>query len=44
MNRFNEEIQKILAAFQAPAQADYPEPQNYSREEIYTDFFGGSGL
>jgi SAM-dependent methyltransferase len=44
MNRAPEEIQSILSTFRAPDRADYPELQNYSRDEIYQDFFGGGGL
>ena len=44
MNRSAEEIQKILSSFHAPDRSKYPELQDYSRDEIYKDFFGGGGL
>jgi len=44
MNRSPEEIHKILSTFRAPDRTNYPELQGYSRDEIYTDFFGGGGL
>jgi SAM-dependent methyltransferase len=44
MNRSAAEIQQILATFRAPDRAQYPELQEYSREECYQDFFGGGGL
>ena len=44
MNRSSDEIQQLLATFRAPHRKDYPELQNYSRDELYEDFFGGGGL
>jgi hypothetical protein len=44
MNRTAGEIQQILSTFRAPDRAQYPELQEYSREECYQDFFGGGGL
>jgi hypothetical protein len=44
MNRSMEEIQKILSTFRTPDRAQYPELNEYSREECYQDFFGGGGL
>ena len=44
MNRSTAEIQKIISTFRPPARADYPELDDYSRDEIYHDFFGGGGM
>jgi SAM-dependent methyltransferase len=44
MNRSAEEIQQILSTFRAPDRVQYPELQEYSRQECYQDFFGGGGL
>lgn len=44
MNRSLEEFQKILSAFRTPDRAQYPELNEYSREECYQDFFGAGGL
>ena len=44
MNRSAAEIQQILSTFRASDRAQYPELQEYSREECYQDFFGGGGL
>jgi SAM-dependent methyltransferase len=44
MNRSTLEIESILSTFHAPERASYPELQDYSRDEIYHDFFGGGGL
>lgn len=44
MNRSDKEIQRILSNFKAPNIESYPELREYSRDEIYEDFFGGGGL
>ncbi len=44
MNRSNDEIQRILSTFRSPDRAAYPELQEYSRNDLYRDFFGGVGL
>lgn len=44
MNRSNDEIQRILSTFSSPDRAAYPELQEYSRDDLYRDFFGGGGL
>jgi SAM-dependent methyltransferase len=44
MNRSAEEIQQILSTFRTPDRAQYPELQEYSRQQCYQDFFGGGGL
>lgn len=44
MNRSDAEIEQVLSAFRAPERAAYPELDNYSRDDIYRDFFGGGGL
>jgi SAM-dependent methyltransferase len=44
MNQTAEEIQQILSSFRAPDRTQYPELQEYSRQECYQDFFGGGGL
>ena len=44
MNRSTQEIHEMLSTFRAPDRAFYPELQEYSRDEIYEDYFGGGGL
>ena len=44
MNRSATEIQQILSTFRAPDRPQYPELQEYSREECDQVFFGGGGL
>jgi SAM-dependent methyltransferase len=44
MNRTPEEVEKILSGFRAPDRSKYPELREYSRDELYQDFFGGGGL
>jgi SAM-dependent methyltransferase len=44
MNRTDFEIQHILSTFHPPERADYPELDDYSRDDMYHDFFGGGGL
>ena len=44
MNRSNQEIEKILAAFSRPDRTSYPELDGYSDNDCYRDFFGGGGL
>ena len=44
MNRSTQEIQEILSTFHFPDRARYPELEEYSRDDIYDDFFGGGGL
>jgi len=39
-----DQIAALLAGFRAPDRAHYPELAAYTRDEIYTDFFGGGGL
>ncbi len=44
MNRSTAEIGTLLADFQAPDRANYPELAGLSRNDIYRDFFGGGGM
>ena len=44
MKRSTTEIERILSTFHPPARANYPELDDYSRDEIYQDFFGGGGM
>lgn len=44
MNRSNDEIRQIISGFHAPDRAEYPELQEYSRDDLYHDFFGGGGM
>jgi SAM-dependent methyltransferase len=44
MNRSIAEIEEIISSYKAPDRAEYPELQEYSRNECYQDFFGGGGL
>jgi SAM-dependent methyltransferase len=39
-----EQTRALIAAFRAPDRARYPELAEYTRDEIYEDFFGGGGL
>ena len=39
-----EQIRTFLSNFRAPDRACYPELAEYTRDEIYEDFFGGGGL
>jgi SAM-dependent methyltransferase len=39
-----DQIQVFISGFQAPDRARYPELAEYTRDEIYSDFFGGGGL
>jgi SAM-dependent methyltransferase len=44
MDRSPEEIRKLISTFRTPDRTNYPELQDYSRDTIYEDFFGGGGL
>ena len=44
MDRSPEEIRKLISIFRNPDRTDYSELQDYSRDKIYEDFFGGGGL
>jgi hypothetical protein len=39
-----EPTRALIAALHAPERADYSELAEYTRDEIYEDFFGGGGL
>jgi cyclopropane fatty-acyl-phospholipid synthase-like methyltransferase len=39
-----DQIRDLIARFQPPDRAHYPELARYTRDEIYEDFFGGGGL
>jgi SAM-dependent methyltransferase len=39
-----DQIRTRIAGFSAPDRACYPELAEYSRDELYEDFFGGGGL
>lgn len=44
MNRPISEVEQIISTFHAPDLAKYSELTDYSRDELYHDFFGGGGL
>jgi SAM-dependent methyltransferase len=44
MERSISEIEQIISTFRAPDMDKYPELADYSRDELYHDFFGGGGL
>ena len=39
-----DQIQALISGFQPPDRAGYPELAEYTRDELYEDFFGGGGL
>ena len=39
-----DQIRALISGFRAPDRARYPELAEYTRDELYEDFFGGGGL
>ena len=39
-----DQVRSLIADFHAPDRSSYPELAEYTRDEIYADFFGGGGL
>ena len=44
MKLTSNQINEIIASFHTPDRSRYPELDEYTRDEMYEDFFGGGGL